>query len=87
MGIATLSPRSTDARDTAWAGPENSGAGGSGLFGLPPYLDEGVPGRGFPLRSDGSYAVVEGGGLDVSDELREGDIDRVLELLAGMYGR
>jgi hypothetical protein len=36
-------------------GPENSGAGGSGLLGLPPYLDDGVPGRGEPLISDGSY--------------------------------
>ena len=34
---------------------ENSGAGGSGLRGLPPYCDEGVPGLGLPLRSTGSY--------------------------------
>jgi len=30
------------------------GAGGSGRFGLPPYCDDGVPGRGEPLSSAGS---------------------------------
>jgi hypothetical protein len=36
------------------AGPENSGAGGSGRTGLPEYLEDGVPGRGLPLTSAGS---------------------------------
>lgn len=41
--------------------PANSGAGGRGLLGeLPPYLD-GVPGRGLPLISAGSYAFEAGG--------------------------
>lgn len=79
-----LSPRSTEGREAACAGPENKGAGGSGLFGLAPYLDEGVPGRGLPFRSDRSYAIGEGGGFDESEELREGDIDRGLEFLAGI---
>lgn len=35
-------------------GPEKRGAGGSGLRGLPPYLELGVPGRGLPLISDRS---------------------------------
>ena len=87
MGIAVLTPRSTEARDAACAGPENNGAGGSGLFGLPLYLDDGVPGRGLPLRSEGSYAIGDGGGFEESEELLEGDTDRVLEFLAGMKGR
>jgi hypothetical protein len=33
---------------------ENSGAGGRGLLGLPPYCEDGVPGRGLPLMSGGS---------------------------------
>jgi hypothetical protein len=54
-------------------GPENSGAGGSGLRGLPPYLDEGVPGLGLPLRSAGSnWTFVGGGGLPRSEEPRDG---------------
>lgn len=43
--------------------PAKSGAGGRGRLGLPPYSDEGVPGRGLPCSSAGSYGVVEGGGL------------------------
>ena len=43
--------------------PENRGAGGRGRLGLPPYLDEGVPGLGLPLISAGSYAKFAGGGL------------------------
>ena len=39
---------------------EKSGAGGSGLRGLPPYNDDGVPGRGLPLMSAGSYETREG---------------------------
>lgn len=33
---------------------ENSGAGGKGLRGLPPYSEDGVPGLGLPLISAGS---------------------------------
>ena len=44
-------------------GPENRGAGGSGRRGLPPYLDDGVPGLGLPLRSAGSNCRFVGGGL------------------------
>ena len=43
--------------------PANKGAGGSGRRGLPPYLDEGVPGLGLPLRSGGSNCMFVGGGL------------------------
>lgn len=43
--------------------PANSGAGGSGRRGLPPYLDEGVPGLGLPLISGGSNCTFAGGGL------------------------
>lgn len=46
---------------------EKRGAGGNGLRGLPPYLDDGVPGRGLPLRSDGSYEMLDGGGRERSD--------------------
>lgn len=42
--------------------PAKSGAGGSGRFGLPPYSDEGVPGRGEPLSSAGSYGMFIDGG-------------------------
>lgn len=44
------------------------GAGGSGLRGLPPYCDDGVPGLGLPLMSAGSYDTLEGGGRDQSTE-------------------
>lgn len=47
--------------------PANSGAGGSGLRGLPPYFDEEEPGRGLPFSSAGSYATLAGGGLVHSD--------------------
>jgi hypothetical protein len=59
---------------------EKSGAGGSGRRGLPPYLDEGVPGRGLPLRSAGSYDTFDVGGLEKSDLLEEGVHGRVGEL-------
>jgi hypothetical protein len=51
---------------------ENNGAGGKGLRGLPPYCDDGVPGRGLPLISGGSYETVEAGGLGQSVDTREG---------------
>jgi hypothetical protein len=52
--------------------PANRGAGGKGLLGLPPYCDDGVPGRGLPLISAGSYETVEAGGLFQSDRTRVG---------------
>lgn len=52
-------------------GPENRGAGGRGLLGLPPYLEEGVPGLGLPLMSAGSNCRF-GGGLLNSEEPLEG---------------
>ena len=42
--------------------PENSGAGGNGRRGLPPYLDDGVPGLGLPFISGGSNCTPAGGG-------------------------
>ena len=62
-------------------GPENNGAGGNGLLGLPPYLEEGVPGLGLPLRSAGSKDRFEGGGLLSSEEPREGVQGRVGDVL------
>jgi hypothetical protein len=54
-------------------GFENSGAGGSGLCELPPYLEDGVPGLGLPLRSAGSNRMfVGGGGLPSSEDPRDG---------------
>ena len=44
-------------------GPEKSGAGGNGRLGLPPYLEDGVPGLEPPLISDGSKLIFAGGGL------------------------
>ena len=46
----------------------NSGAGGKGLLGLPPYFEEGVPGRGLPLISAGSYDTDDGRGRVQSTE-------------------
>jgi hypothetical protein len=53
------------------------GAGGRGRRGLPPYLEDGVPGRGLPLISAGSYGTLEGGGRDQSEELRVGVSGRI----------
>lgn len=61
----------------AGLGPEKSGAGGNGRRGLPPYLEDGVPGRGLPLMSAGSYGMLEGGGRESSEEARDGDHDLV----------
>ncbi len=52
-GIAVFSARFPD-EWLAACGPENRGAGGKGRFGLPPYFDDGVPGRGLPFISAGS---------------------------------
>ena len=70
------------------AAPENNGAGGSGLRGLPPYFEEGVPGRGLPLMSGGSYTTLDGGGLVQSDEPLDGVNGRTGETRPepGMYG-
>ena len=85
--MAVVSARSGEGLLAA-CGPENSGAGGKGRFGLLLYLEEGVPGRGLPLRSAGSYGMSAGGGRDTSDEFRV-SVCAVLvgEPLAGMYGR
>ena len=82
IGIAVASARFPE-EWLAACGPENSGAGGKGLFGLPPYLEDGVPGRGLPLISAGSYAISDGGGRDDSDELRDNS-DLVGEFRGGM---
>ena len=42
--------------------PANSGCGGRGRFGEPPYCVEGVPGLGLPLMSAGSNGTLLGGG-------------------------
>jgi hypothetical protein len=49
-----------------------SGAGGKGLRGLPPYAEEGVPGRGLPFKSAGSYEATDGVGRVQSVDVREG---------------
>ena len=40
----------------------------------PPYLEEGVPGRGLPLRSTGSYA----GRRDEFEDVRDGEYEERL---------
>lgn len=65
----------------------NRGAGGSGRFGLPPYLDDGVPGRGLPLISAGSYETVDAGGLGQSVEALDGVQDRDGDVLPGDAAR
>ena len=74
MGITS----SVDSTVDLAPGAAKSGAGGSGRLGLPPYLDEGVPGRGLPLRSDGSYGTFDGGGLVQSMD--------AVEFLEGVFG-
>lgn len=64
---------------SAAPGFENKGAGGSGLLGLPPYWEEGVPGLGLPLISAGSYCGAFGGGRAQSTELLEGVLGRTGE--------
>ena len=54
--------------------PANNGAGGSGRRGLPPYFDDGVPGRGLPFRSAGSYTTLADGGRVQSDGSLSGDV-------------
>jgi hypothetical protein len=84
--MVVVSPRSADDR-TDDCGPENNGAGGRGRMGLPPYLDDGVPGRGLPLRSAGSYGMLDGGGRDESDDVRDGEYIREGEFRRGMNGK
>jgi hypothetical protein len=70
-----------DSRETGLP-PANRGAGGRGRFGLwlPPYRDEGVPGRGLPCMCSGSKETVEAGGrgqsLPTADGVHglEGDV-------------
>ena len=63
-------------------GPEKRGAGGKGLRGLPPYLEEGVPGLGLPFKSTGSKFRFEGGGrVNSLDPPRDGLQERVGEAL------
>lgn len=52
-----------DSRETGLP-PAKSGAGGRGRFGLglPPYLDDGVPGLGLPCMCSGSNETLEAGG-------------------------
>jgi hypothetical protein len=65
--------------------PENKGAGGRGRRGLPPYLDEGVPGLGLPFISAGSNCRFGGGLLNSADPLVSQD--RVGDALPlGEYG-
>jgi len=67
-------------------GPENNGAGGNGLLGLPPYRLDGVPGLGAPLSSGGSKFTLAGGGLLKSEEPRDSH-DRVGDARpVGEYG-
>ena len=65
MGIADKSDVAFESRETGLPA-ENNGCGGSGRIGLPgrppPYREEGVPGRGLPLMSEGSYEAVVAGG-------------------------
>lgn len=67
--------------------PAKSGAGGNGLLGEPPYCDDGVPGRGVPLMSAGSYGTVDAGGRAYSFESRAGDRDLVGDCEARDDGR
>ena len=74
--MEALSPRLTvDARVLLLAA--NSGAGGSGRRGLPPYCEEGVPGLGLPFISAGSNWTFGGGGLENSVDALDGVQDRV----------
>jgi hypothetical protein len=67
-------------------GPENNGAGGNGLLGLPPYLEEGVPGLDSPFKSTGSYCTFGGGTLAYSVLALLGFHDLVGEILPlGLY--
>jgi hypothetical protein len=84
MGIVASSARSVDILEPG-AGTENRGAGGNGRLGLPPYRDEGVPGRGLPFRSAGSYWIDDGGRFPASDPTRGGDHDLVGDARPGEY--
>lgn len=69
-GIVTVasSAKACESRD----GLEKRGAGGRGRLGLPPYLEDGVPGRGLPFNSEGSNERLVGGGRENSETLDEG---------------
>lgn len=66
--MSVMSMVISESREVGLAPPEKSGAGGSGRLGLPgrppPYLDDGVPGRGLPFKSAGSYETLEAGGRE-----------------------
>ena len=83
IGMAVAAGRSCDTRLVA-CGPENKGAGGRGLLGLPPYRDDGVPGRGLPFRSAGSYAIGEMGRREDCEDVLDGVNVRVGD--SGAYG-
>ena len=69
-----------ESRDTGLA-LANNGAGGRGLLGLPPYREDGVPGRGLPLICSGSKETDDAGGRGQSPE--EGVHGRAGEPLPG----
>jgi hypothetical protein len=52
--------------------PAKRGAGGSGLLGLPPYREDGVPGRGLPFMCSGSNETDEAAGRGQSPDPRDG---------------
>lgn len=58
---------------------ENRGAGGSGLRGLPPYCEEGVPGLGLPFKSALSYCGAFVGARLQSTEFLDGVLGRTGE--------
>jgi hypothetical protein len=69
-------------------GPENNGAGGNGLRGLPPYLELGVPGLDLPSISLGSNCTFGGGRVNSLEPLvgLQDRVGEILPLLAyGMY--
>jgi hypothetical protein len=86
MGIVASSLRLSPLVCDGAPGPAKRGAGGSGRRGLPPYLEEGVPGRGLPLRLAGSYEAFVGEGRPESVEPREGEYDRADGARLGEYG-
>lgn len=70
-------PGSLSLSDGSGLPAANSGCGGRGRLGEPPYCDDGVPGLGLPLMSAGSNGTLLGGGLLYSVETLEGMKDIV----------
>ena len=54
---------------------------------VPVYLEDGVPGRGLPLISTGSYEMLDGGGRAASEDVREGEYILEGEFRRGMKGK